>query len=44
MQNPIQKLQNRLSPTAWFILLWCLGFLSLSLIAGFFRLLLSFAY
>lgn len=40
MKNEI----NRLSPFLWFILLWCLGFLSLGLIAGFFRLLLSFAY
>ncbi|NEU32886.1 DUF2474 domain-containing protein, partial [bacterium LRH843] len=28
----------------WFILLWCFGFISLALIAGFFKLLLSFAY
>ncbi|MGB9191602.1 MAG: DUF2474 domain-containing protein [Acinetobacter sp.] len=40
----MKKMANHLSPSAWFILLWCLGFLSLGLIAGLFRLLLSFAY
>lgn len=40
----MKKMQNRLGPTAWFILLWCFGFLSLGLIAGFFKLLLSLAY
>ncbi|MFV5591797.1 DUF2474 family protein [Acinetobacter variabilis] len=40
----MKKMQNRLSPTAWFILLWCFGFLTLGLIAGLFRLLLNLAY
>ncbi|MCU4413127.1 DUF2621 domain-containing protein [Acinetobacter sp. WU_MDCI_Axc73] len=40
----MKKIQIRLSPSVWFILLWCFGFVSLALIAGFFRLLLSLAY
>nr|WP_099048131.1 DUF2474 family protein [Acinetobacter bouvetii] len=40
----MKKIQNRLNPATWFILLWCFGFLSLGLIAGVFRLLLSLAY
>lgn len=40
----MNKILNRLGPKAWFILLWCLGLISLSLIAGFFRLLLKLAY
>ncbi len=40
----MKKSADRLSPALWFILLWCLGFASLALIAGFFRLMLSFSY
>lgn len=40
----MKKMMTHLSPSAWFILLWCAGFLALGLIAGFFRLLLSLAY
>ena len=40
----MKKFVDRLSPQLWFILLWCFGFISLALIAGFFKLLLSFAY
>ncbi|EOR02273.1 MULTISPECIES: hypothetical protein [Acinetobacter] len=34
----------KLSQTQWFIVLWLGGFLSLLMIAGFFRLLLKLAY
>ena len=40
----MKKFVDRLSPRLWFSLLWCFGFISLALIAGFFKLLLSFAY
>ncbi|MFW1744283.1 DUF2474 domain-containing protein [Acinetobacter johnsonii] len=40
----MKKFVDRLSSRLWFILLWCFGFISLALIAGFFKLLLSFAY
>lgn len=40
----MQKLPLKLNPTAWFILLWCVGFISLVLIAGLFKLMLYFAY
>lgn len=34
----------KLSQTQWFIVLWLGGFLSLLMIAGFFKLLLKLAY
>lgn len=40
----MKKFVDRLSPRLWFILLWCFGFISLALIAGFFKLFLSFTY
>ncbi|MFH7808526.1 MULTISPECIES: DUF2474 family protein [unclassified Acinetobacter] len=40
----MKKFVDRLSPQLWFILLWCFGVISLALIAGFFKLMLSFAY
>ena len=40
----MKKFVDRLSPRLWFTLLWYFGFISLALIAGFFKLLLSFAY
>ncbi|WP_288500123.1 DUF2474 domain-containing protein [uncultured Acinetobacter sp.] len=34
----------KLSQTQWFILLWLGGFLTLAIIAGFFRMLFQWAY
>nr|WP_193925009.1 DUF2474 family protein [Acinetobacter wuhouensis] len=34
----------KLSQTQWFIILWLGGFLTLAVIAGFFRMLIQFAY
>ncbi|MDY0842525.1 DUF2474 domain-containing protein [Acinetobacter radioresistens] len=34
----------KLSQTQWFIVLWLGGFLSLLIVAGFFKLLLKLAY
>ena len=43
-QKPSLKILEKLTQNQWFILLWCVGFLSLLLIAGAFRLLLQLAY
>nr|WP_213067191.1 MULTISPECIES: DUF2474 family protein [unclassified Acinetobacter] len=34
----------KLSQTQWFIILWLGGFLTLAVIAGFFRMLIQLAY
>lgn len=38
------KLPNKISQTQWFIILWLAGFLTLFLIAAFFRVLIQLAY
>lgn len=40
----MKKLNWKLSSIQWFIVLWCVGFLGLAVIAGFFKLMLYFAY
>ncbi|MFW1984072.1 DUF2474 domain-containing protein [Acinetobacter guillouiae] len=40
----MNKYIKQLNPATWFILLWCFVFAALALIAGLFRLMLSFAY
>lgn len=40
----MQKIQLKLNALQWFIVLWIVGFLSLLMIAGCFKLILYFAY
>ena len=44
MKAIINKLNQKLNATQWFILLWLLGIGTMFLIALFFRLLLKLAY